>query len=712
MSRDSVRVRARSGVWEELGVDRWRGIVPEAIRADVDTAGPRTLNFTLKRTPGVPWGDLEQLAEIEYRRDDALVWGGNVQDAPTDAASSSAAVSCIGGRAFADLAPVEKLYVHSRMSDWKDVRSCPTNPQTGTRPTLAGANGFGQRGVVNVSDGLASIGWGGNAGAVPLNDTVGIYIDLGDEVRASNVYIAWESFNPTALGAAALIYLRGADAPPFTGGNYAGNADAIAGAQLQTNGTNTGTLYGFGSRTVRYVVLMLYMSSSVTPTVDCMLRVTDLRVMTSSSYVGAAGAFLLKADAVAKELATSGAIQGIHADELGDIAPATFGIPHLTSDGLVPPSTILDKAYGFEDQTWGIDAAHRLFTKARPSSPRLRVVNDSAFKDAGGYAARDAYNACIVIGKDAGGNPIRVRRHAAQGLSSFVWRPSSALIAGGNHNFDAGPSTTGWVTNAGIVTDAAFFDSSPVSMKAANAPAQALGLLTGFTPGRYYRIKWRMRVSAGGRAGGAVCTVTRQDFASNSFVYLPSSSYGPGGKAIPVANDTWEDCWVDFVAPQSGLMVRFETQTGGIGATAWVDSFEVYEAETGTLDRNGLVRTALLESNAALTDAGAAQLADIWLRTHVVTPMKGSVTVGLGDVVDYTSGGPVPPAALLRMVGEYAHFGNLRDPDTGALGRDGLIVSATYDADSDTAELTIDNERGSFEKVLSRVGALQTFAGI
>jgi hypothetical protein len=67
---------------------------------------------------------------------------------------------------------------------------------------------------------------------------------------------------------------------------------------------------------------------------------------------------------------------------------------------------------------------------------------------------------------------------------------------------------------------------------------------------------------------------------------------------------------------------------------------------------------------------------------------------------------------LLLGLGEYAHFAGLRDPDTGALGRDGLIVGVSFNADDDTVDLEVDNERSSFDKLLSRVGALQTFASL
>lgn len=700
-SRDSIRIRGRSGQWEELGVDRWRGIVPEGITAGVDTFGPKTIGFTLKRDPRVPWGDLTQYGDLEYHRDGVLVWGGALQDAPLDASARTASVTAVGGRVFGEVAPLQKLYVHSRMTDWKDVRQCPTNVQTFTRPALAGV-GFGGRGQVNVTDGMISIGWPGNSGTIPASDAVGVYLDLGDEMRAAGVYLAWESYNATALGAAPGIYLRGADAPPFLGPSYL-PSDPISNLLLNGAGSNTGARYVF-SRPVRYVVLLLFMNSAAAPTsaLDVLLRVLDLRVFSSSSYVGTTGTFDLKADAVAKELVQVAGFQGVYSEDVTQIEPATFGIPHLTSDGsYMTAAAIMDKAYGFEDAFWGVDARRRVFTKNRPSAPRFRIVNDAAFKDSSGIAASDAYNGCIITGQDALGNPLSVRRHAAQGMTSFQWEVGPTQT---NPSFDT--ALTGWVGLSGTFTrDTTVFDSSPASMKLVG-PGTAYSDMVGLTPGRLYRCKARMRVNAAARAQSATFAVVGK----GNLLFL-EDGYS-SSKMIPAANDVFEDVWLDFVAPVQGAALYFTVPAAGGTANAWIDSVVVWDAIAGDLDRAGYMRAALLESNAALTVAGANQLADLWLRLHTTTPFKGSVVVGFRDVLDYTSGRPVPLAELLLGVGEYAHFAGLRDPDSGLLGRDGLIVSASLNADADEVTLEVDNERSSFEKVLSRVGALQTFAAL
>jgi hypothetical protein len=136
----------------------------------------------------------------------------------------------------------------------------------------------------------------------------------------------------------------------------------------------------------------------------------------------------------------------------------------------------------------------------------------------------------------------------------------------------------------------------------------------------------------------------------------------------------------------------------------------IHVARTATsplLDRHGLTRTMVLQVGAVLTTASAEAIGDAWLAEHARAQMRGSLrVVGMGGVRT-TEGRPVHPSELLIAPGQRIRFMHMVDPDTGGQGRDGTIASVSYDHDSETASVEIDSERGRFDALLARLGAIQ-----
>lgn len=65
------------------------------------------------------------------------------------------------------------------------------------------------------------------------------------------------------------------------------------------------------------------------------------------------------------------------------------------------------------------------------------------------------------------------------------------------------------------------------------------------------------------------------------------------------------------------------------------------------------------------------------------------------------------PAGLLLHVGRRIRFATLIDPDTGGIGRDGVIANVRYDDDATTAVVQIDNDYTAIDALLTRWGVLQ-----
>jgi hypothetical protein len=86
---------------------------------------------------------------------------------------------------------------------------------------------------------------------------------------------------------------------------------------------------------------------------------------------------------------------------------------------------------------------------------------------------------------------------------------------------------------------------------------------------------------------------------------------------------------------------------------------------------------------------------------------EGTVTlVGNGSVRDVLTGEDVPLERLLTKTGQLIRFSDRTDPDTGGHARDGRIANVSYNPGTDTAVITVDSARSSFEAFIARLDLL------
>lgn len=136
-------------------------------------------------------------------------------------------------------------------------------------------------------------------------------------------------------------------------------------------------------------------------------------------------------------------------------------------------------------------------------------------------------------------------------------------------------------------------------------------------------------------------------------------------------------------------------------------ALQAKRTQTGTLvDRRSFHRTKILPVRSALTTAMANQIGDTFLLAHKSTPLRGDLRVTHGGARTVLGGRRVRPAELLLHTGEMVRLTNRIDPDTGAWGRDGTIAAVSYDFDTDTANLTVDNQRDNLEALLERLAVV------
>ena len=125
-------------------------------------------------------------------------------------------------------------------------------------------------------------------------------------------------------------------------------------------------------------------------------------------------------------------------------------------------------------------------------------------------------------------------------------------------------------------------------------------------------------------------------------------------------------------------------------------------------DRRHFARAKRVDVSAAVTQAVADRIADLYLTEHFTAPFAGTLTISRGRRSRLVATGlPLRPHKYLLQAGEKIRLANRIDPDTGAWGRDGRIAGVPYDHDNQTVEIAIDDQRKKFETVLSRYASLE-----
>lgn len=142
--------------------------------------------------------------------------------------------------------------------------------------------------------------------------------------------------------------------------------------------------------------------------------------------------------------------------------------------------------------------------------------------------------------------------------------------------------------------------------------------------------------------------------------------------------------------------------TGPDGVTATVTRTN----SNSILSRQGFTRAYRLAVQSTLTPAAAAQIGDVWLTKHADVPLAGSITVTPGDIRT-TSGTKVHPSILLTKTGERIRLTGQLDPVTGGIGRVGTIVGATYNPQTESAQIQLDNDNQSLDAWLARLAVIQ-----
>ena len=131
-------------------------------------------------------------------------------------------------------------------------------------------------------------------------------------------------------------------------------------------------------------------------------------------------------------------------------------------------------------------------------------------------------------------------------------------------------------------------------------------------------------------------------------------------------------------------------------------SLKVYGATLA--DQNNIRRTFVLNVPGVQTTDTLTALGNAWLSQHMRAQFRGTITLqGNTSIRQYTTGMPVHPSRLLLNAGELITLTDRTDPDTGSLGRTAIIAGVTYDADTESVSVELDNRRDNLSAFLNRL---------
>jgi hypothetical protein len=377
----TIRIQPLGGLWETLGIDRLRGIVPEDIQASCNSWGPDTLNFVLKSEAGARRPDVLPFTPVDLELGGMLCWSGFVWQRPSDVNGYS--VGCRGWQYHLDDDLLDRVYVHTRLGDYRDQR------------TFLGANlsagNFIVSGVVSIDDGVVVIGWPNGAVLGGGGANVGVTLDLGPDSTGKRVVMTWESVNNAAAGTATV---RGTD-----GESYGSAGESIISFAMNTGASGTSAATFTTAR--RYIHIAL--ATSGTLAIDAHLRITGMKVFRATAYESG-NASILKADTVLKDVL---ALAPLLNQSTSAIAAGTFSIPEWLTGGYLTPRQIAEAVNAYENYRLKIGGAdlRTLVYDAKPSAPILEVGEWSGaeFSDAT-VSGEPIYDTAVVdaTGPDGG----------------------------------------------------------------------------------------------------------------------------------------------------------------------------------------------------------------------------------------------------------------------------------------------------------------------
>lgn len=265
----SIRCEVLNGVWETFGVDRDIEVDPETLETEWDEWGCLKASFVLKRNPWAAWPDLSPFTPVEVEVGGVLVWEGRLGGTPLKAgAEAQISVQCEGWPVHLDDDLLKRVYVHSTLTDWKDLRTS-LEAQLGTY--TAAPQVQAETGVITLTQPEGTF--------VKPGQAFGVFLDLG-EAAARKMVIQIGETNVVG-GTDHKFYCRGA----ATMGAISSGPYEEGLTPFQIEGTSNTTHVATFATPHRYVGIFSYQAAGEGAiAADEYLKITAISVFSEEAY--------------------------------------------------------------------------------------------------------------------------------------------------------------------------------------------------------------------------------------------------------------------------------------------------------------------------------------------------------------------------------------------------------------------------------------------
>ena len=673
----TVEIQSRDGKWFKIGSqnENRAGVYPESIMisSDLSEYGCLEASFTLRMNPRWPSYLIEPFAPVVISDGVAPVWSGRIIALPTTFADNSdVVVSCQGWGQHLKDDCTPREWVINDLSRWVDSRSM----------TGADLSSAGDSQNWNVTTGGQNIVLGAQNGTVmAVNTRCGVTIDLGADVKAQRVMMTYKVM--VTINTICNVYMIGHDTPHWLN-------DANRETPYRTTGLTTGAVitdaYTY-TNPHRYVTICLYAANGFTAGSDFGISVSSA-ILFSDLNDESGNASILKSSTIIQEVLAD--ICPMISKDYSRISATSLSIPNFPgSQGFRYANELIDQANSYHGYIARLtpDPVPIFEYAALPTDYSYALGNgEYTFLEPASQDGRAIYDTVISEFDDVASNS-RMAITANTPTSNRWVLANNQLL---NPSFTT--NTAGWDVpplNSSVLTrDTGVFQATPASLKVTAASGTRAAVSVSGESGDGIKLRHKIGFWARTVSGSSQITVS-----SNG------SPVDPGGTNNKTFNitTTFQYFEMEYTRNTNFSLLFWFTSA----VDFYLDEVNIYKAQNNLVQMRGFRRTALRPMEVKSNLAAATQISQLELDSSQYPPFKG--TIGVSGRIRTKGGGSIPVSQLPSRVGDAILIENMYDINTGALGRQGIIRTATYTEDTGICEITIDDPKSFLDVLKARL---------
>lgn len=680
----SVALQERDGKWVRLGDQATGGfgVVMDSLRftGDLREYGCLEASWIMRMNPKWPRNIIEHFTPAVIYRGAEPVWSGRIIAAPTNYGEDTfVTVQCQGWGQHTKDDCTDREWVIDDLSRWKDTKSHPS-------VTVANYHGFAPQ----IGDGTIILPCP-RASTIENLKAVSATLDLGPNQRATRAVATFKSV--VAPGTVSFhVYLRINDSPNFVGGGSYGQS-------ITDNPPTTDTTVAVtGSPGGRYVHIAWYYDGATTTVGgDHSIIVSSLKVFTDTADESG-NASILKASTIISE-ALAACCPMISTDT-SKITTTSTNIPNFPgSPGYRYANELIDQANSIHGYITRLspDPVPVFEFSAQPTDYSFVLGADEyQLEEPAAQDGRAVYNRVISEYEDATGikaySEVVDTNYSGSNVTQFA-----------NPGFEV--NTSNWTAVLGTITrDTVVFDVGVASLRVTDVAGAftTRSDLIQLVPRDTYVMTFRYRRAVTHSAG----TFTLLDSSGQTLSYRGMSNLFTVTDINNSALGSFATFTFQFTAPDDG-QVRFDYSgtTSPINQIAgYLDNFQIFQRRNNAVSRRNFTRAALRPMDVKSNSTIAGAFAQLELDNSQYPPFKGTLSVQ--GYIRNKGGSKTHVSKLPSRVGDAVLIEDLMDPNSGAIGRRGIIQSAEYNAVTDTCTFSIDDPTGFIEVLRNRLRSL------